>query len=199
MPSSGRDPAQQHVIQPAKHSRLLQRHQIARLLDDAEQTSIALRIAADHALVGLRQIITRLAVADIFLYVADRVGQAQGFGFVDPQDVIGEPLGRFAADAGQLGELVDQSADGFGDQRHNALQTRSRQFVLTPLRSSLFGLGEPRCARQGRLLAVADFAKSRRLLTDRLVRHQIIHGGRFMPPVSSLIASPCSSLALARA
>ena len=120
---SGADPvqrgnsAQKDVIQAVIRARLLQGQQIARLLDHAQQVPLPPGVAADVAFLFFRQIITVSAIPHVFLDVADGVGQRHRLAAADPQDVIGQSLGRLLADARHLGKLVDQARSRSGSVR----------------------------------------------------------------------------------
>ena len=110
--SSGAIRAQQHVVQPSIHARLLQRHQVAGLLDHAQNVLLPAWIAANRTLFALRQIIALAAVLDVVFDVANRVGQRHRLVAMNAQNMIRQPLGRLLADAGQFGKLVDELNDG---------------------------------------------------------------------------------------
>ena len=88
--------------------------QVARLLDDADGRLVAARVAADGAerLVGLGQVEADLAVADLLLGGADRLGQLEGLLGGALEEVMGQPLGGLGPDAGQPPEGGDQPIDG---------------------------------------------------------------------------------------
>ena len=51
-------------------------------------------------------------MADAFLDRPDRLGQGQGLLGRGLEEVVGEPLGRLGAEAGELAEGVDQAVEG---------------------------------------------------------------------------------------
>ena len=105
------EPAEQDVVDAAEGPGLLQRQQVAGLLDDADEARVAPRVAADGAerLVGLGQVEAGLAVPDLVLDVADRLGEGQGLLGGALQEVVGQPLGGLGPDAGQAAEGLDQA------------------------------------------------------------------------------------------
>ena len=111
MPGEGRQPAQEDVVNTVEGAGLFEGHEIARLLDDADGRLVAARVAADGAdgLVGLGQVEADLAMADLLLGGADRLGQLEGFLGRASQQVMGEPLGGLGADAGQASQGGDQA------------------------------------------------------------------------------------------
>src|SRR5262249_3682428 len=92
--------------------------QIPRLLHDANLCLVASRIAANRAKVSFRQVVAAAAVANIFADVADGVRQADSVSFVHTEQMVGQTLGRFSADARQLAKLVDEPADRLRDLTH---------------------------------------------------------------------------------
>src|SRR5690606_6766675 len=57
-----------------------------------------------------------LAVPNVLLHVANRVGQLQRLGLRHAQYMIRDALGAFSPNAGQLGKLIDKITNRFGDQ-----------------------------------------------------------------------------------
>ena len=103
--------AEQHVIDAVVGAGAFQRQQVAWLFHDTNQGVVAAWIAADGALsvLGLGEVEAGGAVSGAILGVADGVGEGEGFLGGCAQDVVGEALGRFGADAGQAAELVDEA------------------------------------------------------------------------------------------
>ena len=80
-----RDPSQQYMVQAFVSARAFQCDQIPRLLDHAQLCAVASRVAANIALIALRQVVTGFAIPNVFFHFADHIGQRQGFGLRDPQ------------------------------------------------------------------------------------------------------------------
>ena len=99
------------MIAPAVLMGALDRHDVGRLLDDADQARVAARVVADPAVRALGEVEADLAQADALLDLADGVRQRVGVLGVGAQDVEGQPLSRAWTDAGQLAELGDQPLD----------------------------------------------------------------------------------------
>jgi hypothetical protein len=100
------------VVAPAVLVRALDRDDVARLLDDADDRRVAPLVLADAAALLVGQVEAHLAQADALLDLADRVGQRGGVLGVGAQDVEGEALRRALPDPRQLPELGDQALDG---------------------------------------------------------------------------------------
>src|SRR6267143_3894145 len=92
--------------------RSLDRADIARFLDHAQQRRVATRVAADRARVFIRQIAACRAREDPSADSPDGLRQTlRGLrGLL--QQVEREPLGGLAPDAGALGELRHELLDG---------------------------------------------------------------------------------------
>ena len=119
-PLQGRQPPEKNVINARIRPGTLQGHQVAGLLDHADQPLVAPRVAADGAkrLVGLGQVEASLAVANPFLDRPDRLGQGQGLLGLALQDMMSQPLGRLGANAGQATERLGQAIQGPGVSGH---------------------------------------------------------------------------------
>ena len=98
--------AQQDVIDALIGPGLLHGQQVARLLDHADDAGIAPRVAADRTdgLLGLGEMKADLAVPDLVLGRADRLGQLQGLLVRALEEMMGQPLGRLGADPGQAAQ-----------------------------------------------------------------------------------------------
>src|SRR5688572_31698784 len=80
------------------------------------------------------------------LHVGDGLGELEGLRGGRLEDVKGEALGRAAADAGELGEVVDESLDGFrvgrrraGTEPRASTTNGSRPLVVTAPRRAIRG------------------------------------------------------------
>ena len=94
-----RQRAAEHVVAPAVLVRALDRDDVARLLDDADEPRVAALVLADPAARPVGEVEADLAEADPLLDLADRVGERVGVLGVDAQDVEREPLRGALADA----------------------------------------------------------------------------------------------------
>ena len=103
-----RDRPQQDVVEAAVGAGLLNREDVLRLLDDAQDGGIARAILTDLAAVRLAQIEAHLAEAQVVLDVGDRLGQLPCLFAGGPQQVKGHPLGGPGADAGELLQRFQQ-------------------------------------------------------------------------------------------
>src|SRR4051794_32628629 len=114
-----RQRAAEHVVAAGELVRALDRDDVARLLDDADDRAVAALVLTDPALRPVGEVEAHLAQPDALLDLADRVGERVGvFGRL-AQDVEGEPLRGARADAGQFAQLRDEPLDrgGVGAQR----------------------------------------------------------------------------------
>src|SRR5512132_2358721 len=90
----------------------LDRDQVAGLLDHADQAGVPPRVPADAAQVALGHVPADPAEVHPGLDLGDGPGQTLGVGWLDLEDMEGEPLGALGPDPGQPPELVDQVLDG---------------------------------------------------------------------------------------
>jgi hypothetical protein len=93
----------------------LDREDVLRLGDDADQPRVAPRIGADAARVLFGDREAARAEPDAILERDDRVGERVGVAARPVQQVEDEPRGGLRADRRQLAELVDQRLDGARD------------------------------------------------------------------------------------
>ena len=104
-----RQRAHQHVIDTLELARPLDRRDVLRLFDDADEVLVAVRARAVRARVGVGDAVADRAVGDAILQLADRVGQPLGLFARRLQDVKREPLRALRADAGQALQLLDEA------------------------------------------------------------------------------------------
>src|SRR5690606_1905294 len=104
----------QHVVPAVELAGLLDRHQVAGLLDHADDAGVTAGVGADAALLALGDVEAGAAERHLLLDLGDGPGQAQGVLRVDLQQVEGDALGRLGPDAGEAAQLVDQVLDGTG-------------------------------------------------------------------------------------
>jgi hypothetical protein len=93
----------------------LQRDQVDRLLDDADEPVVAPRVEADRAHLVLRQVAALPAEADALLDLLDRACERERLVLGTLQQVEREPLRGALADAREPGELGDEVLDGGGE------------------------------------------------------------------------------------
>jgi hypothetical protein len=99
------------VVAPVVRRGALDREDVLRLGDDADQPRVAPRVVADRARVVLGDREAPRADADALLERDDRVGECVGVRARAVQQVEDEPRGGLRADRRQLAELVDQRLD----------------------------------------------------------------------------------------
>ena len=107
----GQCPAED-VVEAAILGRALDREQVGRLLDDADDRAVATRVEADRAHLVLGQVPALTAEADALLDLLDRVRERDRLVRVRAQQVEREPLRGARADAGEPGQLGDEVVDG---------------------------------------------------------------------------------------
>src|SRR5680860_1237773 len=101
----------QHVVTTAELPGLLHRHQVTRLLDDAQHMRVPARVAADAALLLLGDVVAAAAEAHPALDLADRPSEPVGVGHVDGQQVEGQALRALGTDPRKTTELGDEVLD----------------------------------------------------------------------------------------
>src|SRR6266540_1831823 len=102
------DRAAEDVVAAAELARLLDRDQVARLLDHADQGGVAPRVPADAADVALGDIPADAAEMDPRLDLEDRAGQTLGVGRLHLEQVEGDPLSALGPDPRHPPQLVDE-------------------------------------------------------------------------------------------
>jgi hypothetical protein len=98
--------------------RALDRDDVRRLLDDADEARVTPLVGADAAARAVGQVEADLAQADPRLDLLDRLRQRQRVLLGSAQQVEREPLRRAPADAGQPAQLGDQALNGWREGRH---------------------------------------------------------------------------------
>ena len=78
----------------------------------ADLGAVPLGVGADSADVGVGQVLAFLAKHDVVLDGVDSVGKLESLLVGKLDDVVGQPLGALGADAGQLGQLLDEAGQG---------------------------------------------------------------------------------------
>ena len=109
-----RERAAEHVVEAAVLVRPLERDQVDRLLDDADDGAVAARVEADRAELLLGQVAALAAEADALLHLLDRRRERERLVLADREQVEREPLRRARADSGQARQLRDEVVDGRG-------------------------------------------------------------------------------------
>src|SRR5262245_35399674 len=99
------------MVHTVESTGLFQGHEVARLLDDAHGALVAARVAANGAdrLIGLGEVKADLAMADLLLGCADRLGKSEGFLGRASYQVMREPFGGLRADTRQSSQGSDQA------------------------------------------------------------------------------------------
>ena len=100
------------MVAPPVLARPLHRHQIVRLLHDAEQARVARGIVADPAGILVGHVEAAGAVDNPRLHVNERVSEVVHGGDRLLQEMEGQPLRGLGADPRQALERLDQPRDG---------------------------------------------------------------------------------------
>src|SRR5439155_17425142 len=106
-----RERAAEDVVEPAILVCPLDGDQVDRLLDDADDRSVATGVLADRAELFLGQIPALLAEADALLHLLNRRGERERLVLRGPEQVEREPVRRAGADARQACQLRDEVVD----------------------------------------------------------------------------------------
>ena len=96
----------------------LQGQQVFGLLDDADQSLVAVGIGANRTGVGFGQVVTNRAIADARFDVANGVGQEHRILGILLEKMESDPLGRAGADPRQFGKLGDELLKALGVGAH---------------------------------------------------------------------------------
>ncbi len=108
------DATHEHVVEPFEHRGLFEGEQVLWLFNDEHESTIARCIAANGAQLAVGKVIAVLTLSNRFLDVDDGLSQIHRATLVVLQHVKREAFSTTATDAGQLGELGNQSIHGFG-------------------------------------------------------------------------------------
>ena len=106
------------VVHAVVGAGLLDGKDIVGLFDDADGAFVAGGAGAIEARVGIGDVVAGRAGADLLLGVANGVGEAESVFGSGAEDVEGEALGGFLADAGEVLQFVDQTFNRSGKIRH---------------------------------------------------------------------------------
>jgi len=99
------------VVEAAELARALDRHDVARLLDDADDALVAARVGAHGTELALGEVEAAPAEADALLDLDDRLGEREDLLARLPEDVEREALRAARSDPRQPRELLDQAVD----------------------------------------------------------------------------------------
>jgi hypothetical protein len=102
------------VVAAPELVRALDRDHVRGLLDHADHLGIAALVGADPTTRTVREVKAGLAQPNLLLDLGDRARERERVLVAGAQQMEGQPLGRAAADAGQLRQLGDQSLYGRG-------------------------------------------------------------------------------------
>src|SRR6185503_7529115 len=109
--------ATEHVVEAAVLVRALDRDQVGRLLDDADDRVVAALVAADVAGLVLGQVPALVAEADALLDLFERAGEGESLLLRHAQQVERKPLRGALAHARQAGQLRDEVLDRRAEHR----------------------------------------------------------------------------------
>src|SRR5690606_39449113 len=98
--------AAEHVIEPAELPRALDRYDILRLFDDADDRAVAARVAADPTGVLFGDVAAHLAEAHLLTHDREDLGEPGRVEALGLEDVEGDALRRPRTDAGELAERL---------------------------------------------------------------------------------------------
>ena len=100
--------AAKNVIEPVELARFFDGLNIRGFLDHADDRFIARRTGTEEARIGVGDVVTDRAFADFFFRVANCIGKGKGLLAIATQQVEGEALRSFLADAGKAFQFFDQ-------------------------------------------------------------------------------------------
>jgi predicted enzyme related to lactoylglutathione lyase len=104
--------AAEDVVQATKLARSLDRDQVDRLLDDADQRVVAAGVETDRTALLLGEVPALVAEADALLHVLDRGGERECLVLGTLQEVEREAVRSASPDAGEARKLRDKVLDG---------------------------------------------------------------------------------------
>ena len=126
----GRERAPEDVVKAAKLMRTLERHDVDRLLDHADQRAVAPRVRAHFAKLLLGEVAAFATEAYAGLHVLDRMCELEGVVRPGGEEMKRQPLGRTPPDSGQLRQLGDEVLDR---------RTEHTRSVAVPFRQAAAG------------------------------------------------------------
>src|SRR5579883_904733 len=121
-----RERAAENVVHAAVGARFFDSENVVRFLDDADAALIAIRADAVQTGVGIGDVVADGALADFFLGVANGVGESQRVLGCGAEQMKGEALGGFLANAGEMLEFVDETFDWSGEIGHERCVAQGR-------------------------------------------------------------------------
>ena len=114
-----RQRAAEHVVEAAVLAGALDREQVDRLLDDADDRAVAARVEADRADLLLGEVPALAAEAHALLHLLDRVGERERLRLRHLEEMERKPMRGAAADSGQPRQLRDEVVDGGAQHRRS--------------------------------------------------------------------------------
>ena len=115
-----------NVIDTIEITGPLDRRNVGRFFDNADELLVARRVGAVHTRVDVGDVVANGAEAQLGLHFADGVGEQGSVVFAGAKDVESQPLGALVADARQLLQFVNQPSHWFGELGQSVL-LESRQ------------------------------------------------------------------------
>src|SRR5699024_12168490 len=98
----------EHVVAPVVGAGAFNGDDVLGFFDDAQQSGVAVFVAANGTDFVFGDVEADFAQPDLGFDLGDRIGQGDHVFFGGFQDVEGDALGRFGADAGQPAQLIDE-------------------------------------------------------------------------------------------
>ncbi len=113
--ADGREGAVEDVVDAVVAAGFFDGGDVGGLFDDADEAVVAGGGGAVGAGVDVGDVVADGAEAEVLFNLADRVGEGVSVFGGGAEDVKGEALGGFGADAGELAQLVDEAGHGLGE------------------------------------------------------------------------------------
>ena len=110
---------------------LFDRQNVVRLLHHADRFLVACGADAKKTRIGVRDVVARRALANLFLRVSNGVGKGQGIFRRGPQEKKRQALRRLLADAGKMFQFIDESFHRSGEIWHAACVAQARSGAQT--------------------------------------------------------------------
>ena len=120
------------MVEAAELVRPLERDDVDRLLDDADDRAVAPRVRADVAELLLGEVSALAAEANARLDLLDRAGELDGVLGACGEEMEGQPLRGPATDSRQLRELGDEVLDRRAEHARSVAVVRTG--VKPPIR-----------------------------------------------------------------
>ncbi len=116
--ADGRERAVEDVVDAVVAAGLFDGGDVGGLFEDAERALVADGAGAVGAGVDVGDVVAEGAEAELGAEFEDGFGEGAGVFVGGAEDVEGEALRGFGADAGELAQLVDEAGHGFGETGH---------------------------------------------------------------------------------